>query len=158
MRGLIAIGVVILGACSPADQPEVNHPPFIANSTPIEGSIITLGPGGDREIAATLGDENIADHLFTRLLIDYPGGGEAGHLIRMVELPPSGTPIRITMRVQPDCRSFGAGPGPHRLMLSVADRPFLDPFAGEDVDPEAPLDSVRVGANRVRVVWLLNCP
>jgi hypothetical protein len=158
MKGLLAIGVLVLGACSTAEEPPPNHPPFVVNSAPVEGSIITLGSGSEREISATLADENVADHLFTRLLIDYPANGDPGRLIRSLELPPSGTRVRNTMRVQPSCGAFGATPGIHRLMLSVSDRPFLDPAAGEDVDPEAPLDSVGVAANRVRVVWLLNCP
>jgi len=157
MKGLLAIGVLVLGACSTAEEPEANHPPFIATSAPEEGAIITPGAGSGREIAATLADENIGDHLFMRLLIDYPGGEVPGQLLRTLELPPSGSPVRSTMRVQPDCRAFAAASGIHRLMLSVSDRPFLDALAGEDVDPEAPLDSIRVDAHRVRVVWLLNC-
>jgi hypothetical protein len=42
--------------------------------------------------------------------------------------------------------------------MSVADRPYLDPDKGDAVSSEAPLDSVPEGANRIRLVWLLDCP
>jgi hypothetical protein len=43
-------------------------------------------------------------------------------------------------------------------MMSVSDRPYLDALSGDAVDPEAPLDSVPSNANRIRALWLLNCP
>jgi hypothetical protein len=81
-----------------------------------------------------------------------------GHLIMQGQLPFSGQPTRSTIRIQPDCDVIGVGQGTHRLMLSVSDRPYLDALSGQAVDPEAPLDSVPDGANRIRSIWILNCP
>jgi hypothetical protein len=157
MKGLLAIGVLFLGACNSAET-EVNHAPFIVSAMPAEGEIVTLSAGDIRDLAVTLSDEDISDDLFIRFLVDYPGSGDPAHLVRSVQFPPTGAAIRLPLHIQPTCQAFGIGPGLHRLLLSVSDRPFLDQLAGEDVDKEGPLDSVPSGANRVRVVWLLNCP
>lgn len=157
MKGLVAAIVLVVG-CSGQEAETVNHPPFIASASPAEGEIVTPSAVGDRELSATIGDDDVGDALFIRILVDYPPGGGVANLIRALELPPSGSVIRSPMRMQPDCRNLGVGPGTHRLVLSVADRPFLDPDKGESVDPEAPLDSVAEQGNRVRLVWLLNCP
>jgi len=73
-------------------------------------------------------------------------------------LPPTGEATRLPFRMLPQCDSLKLGPGLHRLMLSVSDRPFLDALMGDSVDPEAPLDSVPPDVHRLRTVWLLNCP
>jgi hypothetical protein len=148
------------------DDPEVNYPPFVVDSDPAIGDILTPAaamPGGapppQRVITVTLGDHNLNDVLFLRLLMDYPTTDpDGGQLVAVpAARPPSGrvdrTPFRL---VPPPCSSAGAGT--HRLVLSVSDREFLDRTNGDSVSTEAPLDSVRATANRMRAVWLLNCP
>lgn len=141
------------------DDAERNYPPFVVTSNPSEGDIFTQGMSAeDREIAATLSDFNLHDSLFIRWLVDYPGSVMGpSQQIREVTLPPSGTPERSTVRIQPGCRFLGLTPGQHRLVMSVSDRRFLDALSGESVSPEAPLDTPAEDGNRVRVVWVLNC-
>jgi hypothetical protein len=136
------------------DDPEDNYPPYVVTSNPAVGDIFTPG---DREITVTLSDQNLNDNLYIRFLMDYPGS-ETARLLLPATLPPTGVLERGAVRVQPRCGEVGVGPGQHRLMMAVADRPFLNTFAGDDVDPEAPLDSVPEGAKRIRVFWVLNCP
>jgi hypothetical protein len=139
-------------------EPEPNYPPYVVTANPTVGDIFTPGTSvQDREISVTLLDQNLNDNLSIRFLIDYPGP-DTGRLLLPVTLPPTGMPERGPVRVRPSCSQPGVGPGQHRLLMAVADRPFLDEFAGNDVDPEAPLDSVPPEARRIRVSWILFCP
>jgi hypothetical protein len=142
------------------DDPESNYPPYVVTSTPMVGDIFTPGmTTQDRDISAALSDQNLHDTLFIRFLIDYPGTDTStAHLFFLATLPPSGANDRGSVHVRPECARIGIGPGMHRLMMSVSDRPYLDALVGDDVDPEAPLDSVPESANRIRVVWTLFCP
>ena len=151
--------LLVLGGCE-GQQAPASHAPFLVTSNPPEGAVIRVGDAGSAEIVAVFGDENLDDNLYVRLLIDYPGPLEPQRLIYRAQLPPSGALERSAIRMQPSCALRSALPNPHRLVMSVSDRPFLDPAEGQDVDPEAPLDSVPDAAHRVRVVWLLDmaCP
>jgi hypothetical protein len=143
------------------DDPETNYPPYVETSNPGVGEIFTLGmTQQDRDISAILSDQNVNDFLYIRWLVDYPGtDANPAHLVLPLQLPPSGMMVRSRIRLQPTCRDLGIGSGLHRLVLSVADRPYQDALSGESVDPEAPLDSVDLSeANRIRLVWLLSCP
>jgi hypothetical protein len=160
MRNHHVIGLlVVLGGCEGAEA-AASHPPFLADSNPPEGAVIRVGGAGSAEIMAVLGDENLGDNLYVRLLIDYPGPLDPQRLIYRAQLPPSGAVERAAIRVQPSCALNSALPNPHRLVMSVSDVPFFDPALGQDVDPGAPLDTVPDGTHRVRVVWLLDmaCP
>jgi hypothetical protein len=138
------------------DDPEVNYPPYVITSSPSVGDIFTPE---QRDITAALSDHNVHDNLSIRFLVDYPGSDtNTGHLFFQIRLPPSGVADRGSVKVRPDCKQIGLAMGLHRLMMSVSDREYLDAPAGDSVDPEAPLDSVPDDANRIRVMWLLNCP
>jgi hypothetical protein len=160
MRNQCAIALlVVLAGCDSAPPAPGQHAPFLIDSTPPEGEIITEPSGSHLEIMAVFGDENLTDQLFMRFLVDYPGADTSrARLALAISLPPSGLVTRSAIRVRPDCATFRIGSGLHRLMLSVSDRRFLDPMEGDDVDPNAPLDSVPQDAHRLRTVWLLNCP
>ena len=142
------------------DDPEFNYPPYVESSSPIVGEIFSLGMTMQgRDISVTLSDQNVNDHLFIRWLVDYPGTDtNPAHLVRQVQFPPSGGAIRSAVHLQPNCRDLGVASGMHRFLMAVSDRPYLDALSGEDVDPDAPLDSVPSGANRIRLLWLINCP
>jgi hypothetical protein len=142
------------------DKPETNYPPYVVTSSPTVGEIFTPGTTEDgRQLSVTLLDYNIHDNLFIRFLVDYPGTDTSpAHLFFRVEIPPTGMPERSPVRIQPTCGVIKVGPGTHRLLMAVADRPYFDALLGQDVDPEAPLDSVPEDANRIRLVWTLNCP
>jgi hypothetical protein len=163
---LAASFAALLGGCvipigPQFDDAEPNYPPYVVSSNPTVGEIFTPGMTvEDREITATLSDQNLKDHLFIRWLVDYPSNdmNPTAHQLLQVEFPESTTALRPTVRIRPRCDFIGLGPGPHRLVMSVSDRPYLDALSGLDVDPEAPLDSVPEGANRLRTLWILNCP
>jgi hypothetical protein len=142
------------------DDPEANYPPYVVSSNPVVGEIFTPGmTDQDRELTVTLSDQNLNDNLSVRFLIDYPGTDTStAHLFYLATLAATGMPERGALRMRPQCDRIGIGPGMHRMMMSVSDRPFLDALAGDDVDPEAPLDSVPDEAKRIRVSWILFCP
>ena len=161
----LAVSALLAGGCvvpvAPQwDDPEVNYPPYVVGSDPTVGEIFTPGTSDEnREIAATLSDLNLDDHLFIRWLVDYPTSDTSSpHLLLAVDYPPTGKPVRSTVHIRPGCQVIGRGPGTHRLMMSVSDRKYLDALNGDPVDPMAPLDSVPDDANRIRVMWLINCP
>jgi hypothetical protein len=155
----LALGCVIPIAPQ-FDDPETNYPPYAVSSVPMVGDIFTPGMDGEeRDISTTLSDQNFNDHLYIRWLVDYPGtDASRARLVRQTQFPPSGEAERSVIRIQPTCASLNVGSGPHRFVMSVSDRPFLDRLNGESVDPEAPLDSVPSIANRIRLVWIINCP
>jgi hypothetical protein len=150
--------LLLLAAGCDSSAAEPNYPPFVVSASPGVGDILTPGTSSARDVETTLSDDNVSDHLFIRYLIDYPSTEPTGKLLRELELPPSGSPVRAPVHIQPDCTFMALPPGVHRLLMAVSDRPFLDPTKGDAVAPEAPLDSVPDGANRIRVVWLLDCP
>jgi hypothetical protein len=151
--------LTVLAGCDASGPPVAAHAPFLISSSPSVGEIITSPGDTGSEVSAVFGDENITDNLFFRFLVDYPSGEmPAANLFYQVTFPPSGTVDRPGLHVRPDCHVLGLAPGIHRLTLSVADRPFLDPTKGDAVDPEGPLDSVSADAHRVRALWLLSCP
>jgi hypothetical protein len=157
-RPALLLWFFVGAGCEP-DKPEVNYPPVVVASTPGVGDIVTPGVGA-REVAATLADDNLDDHLFIRFLVDYPAQGDLDprHLVRDLEVPPNGAAVRSIVHIQPDCHFPNLAPGTHRFVMAVSDLAFLDVGSGAAVSPEAPFDSVPVGANRIRAVWLLNCP
>lgn len=161
MRNHCAIALVaILAGCDSSQPAPPQHAPFLIESTPPEGEIITKSSDDRPEISVVFGDENLSDQLFLRFLVDYPSDPDTSgaRLLLLASLPPSGEVARSPFQMLPQCDRVGFGPGLHRLMLSVSDRPFLDSLMGDDVDPNAPLDSVPFDAHRVRILWLLNCP
>jgi hypothetical protein len=156
---LMSLALVLAGACS-SPGPEINLPPSVISARPSEGDILQPNAAGPRlEVAVTLADQNLEDHLFIRWFLDYPGSdNSASREIREDEIPPSGLPVRLADRILAQCDFLKLPPGQHRLVMSASDRPYLDPQKGEDVDPNAPLDSVPADANRLRLVWILDCP
>ena len=78
------------------DDPEANYPPYVITSTPTVGEIFTPGITADnRQITASLSDQNLHDNLFIRFLVDYPGTDTStAHLFFQVELPPTGVADR----------------------------------------------------------------
>jgi len=142
------------------EDPEPNYPPYVVSSNPTVGEIFTPGTTDqDRELTVMLSDENVNDNLAVRFLIDYPGTDTStARLFYLATLAPTGEPDRGPLHMRPQCNIIGIGPGMHRMMMAVSDRPFLDALTGDDVDPEAPLDSVPSEAKRIRASWFLNCP
>jgi hypothetical protein len=141
------------------DDPEPNFPPFYVESNPGVGSILTFqGMSGDaREIAVTIADQNLGDHLFTKWIFDYPPYDDRSRVVLFNEYNPTGEVVRGTLRIQPSCsQKIAGGSSQHRLVLSISDREFLNADNGDIVAPEARLDSVPEGAQNIRLFWLIN--
>jgi hypothetical protein len=139
------------------DDPEPNFPPFIVTSEPGVGEIFTP-QGTDRSVTVTIGDQNLGDTLFIRWLIDYPNADPTNSR-RAIEsrYEPSPTTTRSPpLRFTPFCNTIPKTGNPHRLVMSVSDRPFLEEGSDQKVSTDAPFDTVPDGANRLRAVWLLN--
>jgi hypothetical protein len=142
------------------DDPEDNFPPFVVSSEPGVGEIFTQDETV-RFISVTLGDNNVGDRLYARWLLDYPSTDpDGGKLLLVGDVPPDGDKVaRRPIHFAPTCPPSGmGGTAQHRLVLSVSDRRFLDRENGDSVSPNAPRDSFSPGANRMRAVWILNCP
>jgi hypothetical protein len=156
----ITVSACVIPIAPQFDDPETNSPPFISDSSPGEGVIITPGQAATPSIiTVTLGDLNVSDLLFVRWLVDYPNPGAASsdsRVLMKLEPAPTGKIERGEIKFRPTCPAT-PGLSLRRLVLSVADRKFLEPET-DSVAQDAPLDSVPTGANRFRAVWLLNCP
>jgi hypothetical protein len=141
------------------DDPEPNYPPYYVDSNPTVGSILTFQgmPGDSREIAVTIADQNLGDHLFTKWIFDYPPFDDRSRVVLANEYNPTGEVVRGTLRIQPSCsQKIAQGLPQHRLVLSISDREFLSADNGDTVAPEARLDSVPEGAQNIRLFWLIN--
>jgi hypothetical protein len=155
MRGALVLWLAVAtGGCGGESGPPENFPPFVASSDPSVGGIV-VADQATPAIEVALADHDVKDVLFTRWLLDYPAEA-GGRLLFTAELPPNGDLQRPRLRFAAACPA-GLAPGPHRLMLSVADRAFLDAGHGESVSPDGPLDTVLPGGFRLRLVWLLDC-
>jgi hypothetical protein len=158
----VSAGGCVIPVAPQFDDPETNYPPYLVSSTPGEGDTLTLiSADQPRDLSVTLSDQNLNDALYVRWLVDYPKS--EGRLIREYNYPPPATnrmADRSQLRYQFTCANLGVSPGigPHTLVMAVADRPYLDEFSGQPVDPEAPLDSVGGEGNRIRIVWTVICP
>ena len=163
-RVVLTAALALSSACvvpiGPDFEVETNHTPWLVSSTPLPGSIITKPQDGDPEIVFNLGDPNVADTLYLRWIFDYPGyDPNITRLYELSPLPPTADhkPERGQLRFRPDCVIHNIAPGTsmHRLMLAVADRPFVDrETAG--VSPDALVTTVPAGAHLLTVSWILN--
>ena len=119
-------------------DPQSNYPPDVRYATPPIGSI--LGPtnrdGGTASLTfeVRLGDPNTQDKLYLHWLIDFPPYEDGiSQLFASPTLPGGNTVERAPVRFVPDCladnitRNFPT----HRLLLAVADRPFLGDEASQ---------------------------
>lgn len=161
-RRLLLLACLGCGACvvplAPQfDDPEENYPPYIVDSRPPVGWVVS----GMADFSVTLADQNAGDHLFIRWLHDYPPLQDPGSRRFMdYELPPqaNGGVVRDPpISVRAHCDNFEHTMTQHRVMLAVSDRPWVK-------DDEAPKDSrwttVPKDARLLRAVWFLNleCP
>jgi hypothetical protein len=144
------------------DDPEPRFAPFVASSDPSVGEIVTFSDN-HAPFMVTIGDNNLGDSLFVRWIIDYPNTDvDNSRKALDTSYLPSASVIRSPpLKFVPTCNVIArATANPHRLVLSVSDRPFLDMENAQKVSNTAPFDTVPDGANRMRAVWLLNmdCP
>lgn len=111
-------------------DPQSNYPPSITYADPPIGSVLGNGDGGTGSLAVEvgLGDPNTQDKLYVRWFIDFPPYVEGvSRLFSSPTLPGGSTVERSSIRFVPDCLgdNIASGFANHRLLLAVADRPFL---------------------------------
>lgn len=156
---LAALGLAAPGCVLPVgprfEDPEQNFPPYIVDSNPPVGSIVTALPlvEGAAMFSVTLADPNLGDRLWLRWIFDFPpwGGNTRRGLFREAPPPTDGSEVRTRDGFQANC-SWSPAPGvtQHRLMLAVSDREFLSENA-DDTFLAVPPD-----ARTVRASWILN--
>ncbi len=161
MTRALALALVLAPACvipvAPQfDDPEENFPPYIIDSRPPVGSIVTASEG-EAEFTVTLADPNLADRLYVRWIFDYPTYQDVTRLAEGPILPPSadGTEVRDPIRMAASCvvHNIAHGLTQHRLMLAVSDRPFVK---AADAPPDFRVTTVPKDARLLRAVWVLN--
>jgi hypothetical protein len=164
LAGLTVTSACVVPVAPQFDDPEPNFPPFVVSSDPGVGEIITYtADAPNRAIMVIVGDNNLGDSLFVRWLIDYPST-DPDNMRKALEarfLPSTAVIRSPPLKFLPNCNIIPrSAANPHRLVLSISDRPFLDKENGDMVSNDSPFDSVPDGANRTRVVWLLHmdCP
>jgi hypothetical protein len=153
-----ATGCVI--PLAPEFEEEKNAAPELISVTPAAGTIVAKP---DRGFNVTIEDLNQTDTLYVRWLIDYP---PYDALTSRIDRSPDQAPVGAGMpnrhklpTFTPSCLFHQISPtlDEHRLMLVVADRPFLDPESGM-VSPDQKLDGTTEGAKVLRVFWTFELP
>lgn len=133
----------------PASQ---NFAPFISDSSPPLGSIVTEVAGTVPPLRVTVTDPNIADDLFVRWVADYPRRSSNTRLLgdQMVSHSTNGQPLRQDVSKTLDCIYNLAPIAQHQVVVIVADREFLSP------PPEDDLASVKAPGFAVLGSWIVN--
>ncbi len=151
----LAVGCVV--PVSPRfEDPEENFPPYLVESRPPVGSIVTAADG-EAEFSVTLADPNLADRLYVRWIFDYPTYQDVTRVAEGPILPPSadGTEVRDPIRIAASCvvHNIARGLTQHRLMLAVSDRPFVK---ASDAPADFRVTTVPKEARLLRAVWFVN--
>lgn len=112
-----------------------NHNPYFSNTDPPNESIVTFPSGSGDPFRVVVGDQNLGDTLYVRWVSDYPlfasnvskvlSDGADGTGLAIVPTPKAPTELRPEIRFSARCESFSPGMQQHRLVVIVADRPFL---------------------------------
>jgi hypothetical protein len=141
-------------------DPQSNYPPTISSANPPIGS--TLGGDADGGLPAgvevVLADQNTADILYVRWIVDYPPFDPNLSRVALAQRQPGGKQLlRPAIRYAPNCNddAISRDSPNHRLLLAVTDRPFA---SGDDLS-QPPLDAPN-GDYLVEGSWnfVLTCP
>jgi len=140
-------------------DPDSNYPPIIALANPPEGTPLGRSSDGGAsvqvEVEVVLSDQNQADNLYLRWIVDYPPY-VAGKTVGALEnIKPGGDSVlRTPETFSPDCATIGSRSlAEHRLLLAVSDRPFASALTSQ-----AP-DAIEGSNYRIEAFWpfTLNC-
>lgn len=138
-------------------DPKLNSPPVLNSASPAVGSVLESGldAGFPLSVTVALADQNTADTLYARWILDYPPWVDnQSRLALEVDQPGVGSVTRPSISFAPNCvdDQIAHGYSTHRLLLAVSDRPFLDS------DATLP-DQVQDGNYRVEAAWqfVLDC-
>ncbi|MEP6653618.1 MAG: hypothetical protein ABJA82_09685 [Myxococcales bacterium] len=113
-----------------------NSYPYVWNTTfPVPESTVTFPTGSGEPFRVVVGDQNLGDTLYVRWVSDYPpfainvskvlSEGANGTGLAIVPTPKPTTELRPDILFSARCESFAPGMQQHRLVVIVADRPFL---------------------------------
>lgn len=116
--------------------PALNYYPYISNTEPFRERTVTFPSAGAGDpFVVVVGDQNLDDTLYVRWVADYPpyatnvskplSEGANGTGLAIVPTPKAPTELRPEIRFSAPCESFSPGMQQHRLVVIVADRPFL---------------------------------
>lgn len=150
---LIAVSGCVVPVGPTWSNPESNSPPTIALATPPQGEPLGHtsdgGASAQIEVEVVLADQNTADNLYLRWIIDYPPyAADKTVVAHETAKPGDGSLVRTSELFSPDCASIRwRSSSEHRLLLAVSDRPFAS-----DVNSEVP-DAVDDGHYRIEASW-----
>ncbi|MEO5768655.1 MAG: hypothetical protein ABIS92_09925 [Polyangia bacterium] len=134
---------VSFAGCVLPVSPDFQNPPAIPNSYPYfwnifpaaESTVTFPSAGSGEPFKIQLGDPNLDDTLYVRWISDYPpfainvskvlSDGANGTGLAIVPTPKAPTKLRPEIFFPASCESFSPGMQQHRLVVIVADRPFL---------------------------------
>jgi hypothetical protein len=108
-------------------DPQTNVPPSIVSADPPVGSVLTNDSeaGTQASVQVTLADQNSADTLYVRWIIDYPPYVDGTSTIALRQSLPGGRGVaRDPIAFAPSCGDIVHDLASHRLLLAVSDRPF----------------------------------
>lgn len=142
------------------DDAEALAAPHVTNAVPPAGSIVSRVEGQEiPEFQVFLADPNVQDVLYGRLIFNFPPFEPNTRFRAVMGLSPAANrgERRGAITFKPNCvyDNLPRGVKQHRMMLVVADRPFLEE-AIDDRPAEEAIVALPDDARTVRVQWLLN--
>lgn len=109
-------------------DPQTNVPPSIVSAYPPVGSVLTNDSeaGTQASVQVTLADQNSADTLYVRWIVDYPPYVDGTSRIALPQSLPGRSVVRDPIAFAPSCGDVVHDLASHRLLLAVSDRPFAN--------------------------------
>ena len=113
-------------------DPQTNVPPSIVSAYPPVGSVLANDSeaGTQASVQVNLADQNSADTLYVRWIIDYPPYVDGTSRIAFPQRLLGGSVERIPIAFAPSCSDIVHDLASHRLLLAVSDRDFAKDNGG----------------------------
>jgi hypothetical protein len=146
-RSLLAGLLLACGACvlpvAPEFEEEKNLPPYLISAMPQVASLTVKDPF----FTVSVQDPNEHDTLHVRWVIDYPPYDGNSTRLRESDVASNAA----TLDFKPNCRlhQISGVLTRHRLMVLVADRPFLS----TDMSRDRPFEVTPPGSYPLTVAW-----
>jgi hypothetical protein len=142
------------------DEAEPLAAPHVVNAVPPAGSVVSKVEGQELpSFEVFLSDPNVRDVLYGRIIYNFPPFEPNTRWRRVNDLTPAANlgERRGAMTFRPNCvfDNLPRGIKQHRMMLVIADRPFLED-ALDNRPAEEAIVALPDDARTTRVQWLLN--
>jgi hypothetical protein len=142
------------------DEAEPLAAPHVVNAVPAAGSVVSKVEGQELpSFEVFLSDPNVRDVLYGRIIYNFPPFEPNTRWRRVNDLTPAANlgERRGAMTFRPNCvfDNLPRGIKQHRVMLVIADRPFLED-ALDNRPAEEAIVALPDDARTTRVQWLLN--